>query len=169
MRARYPVEERAIVGDEDARQRALGEQFLEQADAVDVEVVGGLVEQQQLRFERQSQRQRGALALSAEAASGRSDSSRPKRCRYPTSRGLARPACALVGQALEVTPRDQALAQRGGRGQRRLLLDRGDAQAVAATQLAPSSARSPAITRSSVDLPGAVAADQADALAAAHG
>jgi hypothetical protein len=52
-----------------------------------------------------------------------------------------------------VSARDQAIAQRGGRGQRRLLLDRGDAQAVAAAEFAASSASSPAITLSSVDLP----------------
>jgi hypothetical protein len=41
------------------------QQFLEQRDAVDVEVVGRFVEQQQLRLQREREGQRGALALAA--------------------------------------------------------------------------------------------------------
>ena len=52
---RDPVEERAVVSDDDGG-RALEQQVLEQRDAVDVEVVGRLVEQQQLRLQRERER-----------------------------------------------------------------------------------------------------------------
>jgi hypothetical protein len=50
------------VGDDD-RRRHPREQALELLDAVDVEVVGRLVEEQQVGLEREGVRQSGALAL----------------------------------------------------------------------------------------------------------
>ncbi len=66
---RKPVQEGAVVGDHD-RGRYPAEQILEQRDAGDIEVVGGLVEQQQIGFLGERQRQCGALALAARGPRG---------------------------------------------------------------------------------------------------
>ena len=58
------IEERAVVRDHD-RGRALEQQLFQRRDAVDVQVIGRLVEQQQVGLQRQCERERGALALAA--------------------------------------------------------------------------------------------------------
>jgi hypothetical protein len=55
------------VGDGDGRRRRR-EQTFEQHDGVDIEVVRGLVEQQQVGVERERERERRALAFSARQA-----------------------------------------------------------------------------------------------------
>src|SRR5688572_27720152 len=60
------VEEGAVVGDDD--RGLLQQQVFQHQDAVDVEVVGRLVEQQQVGLEGEGPRQRGALALAARHA-----------------------------------------------------------------------------------------------------
>ena len=50
--------------DDDAGEVPL-QQIFERLDAVDVEMVGRLVEQQQIRIQREGQRERGAFALAA--------------------------------------------------------------------------------------------------------
>ena len=51
--------------------RPFDQQLFERGDAVDVEMVGGLVEQQQVRLQRQRERQCGALAFAARSGFGR--------------------------------------------------------------------------------------------------
>ena len=64
-----PLEERAVVGDEEHRAGVVGQERLEPVDGVDVEVVGRLVEQQQRR-----------AAPPAPAPAARAGASRPTAC-----------------------------------------------------------------------------------------
>ena len=57
--------------DDDRTSDVLRSSVFERLDAVDVEMVGRLVEQQQVGLEREGQRQRRALALAARSALGR--------------------------------------------------------------------------------------------------
>ena len=58
------IEKRAIVRDDDARGH-LHQQLFQARDTVDVEMIRGLVEQQQLGLESERQRERRTLALAA--------------------------------------------------------------------------------------------------------
>jgi hypothetical protein len=95
------------------------QQVLQQCDALDVEVVGRLVEQQQVGFQRQRQCQRGALALAA---------------RDPRRIGIA--ALLVIVQVVEVAAQHQALAQARCLGQLRFLLDQHHARAARQSHLA---------------------------------
>ena len=125
---RDPVEERAVVSDDDGG-RALEQQVLEQRDAVDVEVVGRLVEQQQLRLQRERECECRALALSARGGAGRDILREPEPMQELDEPGLGTPALALVRDLLESTAQREALAQRGRLRQVGLLLDERDARA----------------------------------------
>jgi hypothetical protein len=61
---REAVEERAVVGDDD-RRRLAREQVLQAHDAVDVEMVRRLVQQDQIWILRERKRERGALGLAS--------------------------------------------------------------------------------------------------------
>ena len=105
---------------------ALEQQVLEQRDAVDVEVVGRLVEQQQLRLQRERERQRRPLALAARGGVGRDILREPEPMQELDEAGLGTPALALVRDLLESTSQREALAQRGRLRQLGLLLDERD-------------------------------------------
>ena len=96
----------------DDRAGPFSSRLFELRDAVDIEMIGGLVEQQQIGLHRERERQRGALAFAAGRFAG-AGASRPKRCRNSTKpaprprQRRARPAIASKPAA----PR-QALAQR---------------------------------------------------------
>ena len=62
---RQPLQERAVVGDEHHGAVVLGEKALEPLDGVDVEMIGRLVEQQQIRLADQRARQQHAAAPAA--------------------------------------------------------------------------------------------------------
>jgi hypothetical protein len=62
------VEEHAVVGDDHDRAAEVADQLLQPQDAVEVEVVGGLVEQQQVGLGDQRARQRHALDATARQA-----------------------------------------------------------------------------------------------------
>ncbi len=59
------VEEHAVVADDQDRGRIVGEQFLEQFERLDVEVVGRFVEHQQVGGPREQARQQQPVALAA--------------------------------------------------------------------------------------------------------
>ncbi len=64
-----PIQERAVVSDDDGR-RSLDQEFFERRDAVDIQMVGRLVEHQQIGFQRQRQSERGAFAFAARGRFG---------------------------------------------------------------------------------------------------
>ncbi len=64
------IEKGAVVGDDDAG-RQLRQQFLEALDAVDVEMIGRLIEQQELGLQREGEGERRTLALAAGTVVGR--------------------------------------------------------------------------------------------------
>ena len=70
MRVGHLVEEAPVVRDDDAGDVPL-QQVFQRFDAVDVEMVGGLVEQQQVGRDGEGQRQRRAFALAARHRSRR--------------------------------------------------------------------------------------------------
>ncbi len=59
---RQPLQERAVVGDEEHRAGVIGQQRLEPGDGLDVEMIGRLVEQQQVGLGHQRARQQRAAA-----------------------------------------------------------------------------------------------------------
>ena len=63
-------EERAVVGDDHGAAGALGDEALEPGEAVEVEVVGRLVEQQDVEAAEQDRGQRGARGLAARERDG---------------------------------------------------------------------------------------------------
>ncbi len=102
--------------------------------------------------------------------------SRSKRCRNSLEARRESPALAIVavrrfarGEAAALgRQQQQALAHRGQQGQQRLLLDEGDPQAVATLQLAVVELQRSRDDFEQRGLAGAVAADEADALADLH-
>ena len=64
--SRDRIEKGSIMGDED-RARHLHQELLEALDAADVEMIGGLIQQQELRLQRECECQRRALALATGA------------------------------------------------------------------------------------------------------
>ena len=156
------------MGDEYAGGRALGEQVFQQLDAVDVEVVGRFVEQQQLRLEGEGEGQCRPLAFTPRGHGRAQVFVDPEPVQVLDQPRLGTPARALVVDLLEMTACDQALAQRAGIGERGLLLDERGAQPVAAADLTGVQCQLARDHAQQRRLAGAVAADQADALAAAH-
>ena len=164
---RDAVEERAIVRDDD-RGRPREQQGLQPLDALDVEVIRRLVEQQQLRFQRQRRGQRRALALTAGHSGGRRRSVDSESVQVFDQPGLEAPAGSLVPGSVDPAPVGKRFADRGGGRQFRFLADRDDAQARGLLQFAIVE-RKPA--RNDLEqrrLAGAVSTDEADALARFH-
>ncbi len=105
------VEEAPIVRDHHAGQVLL-QQLLEDLDAVDVEMVGRLVEQQQFGIERERQRQRRALAFAARHLRRRGvgiHREAVQELRQPRLDGMA---VALVGDGVNLAALQQRLAHR---------------------------------------------------------
>ncbi len=72
---RDAIQKRAVVGDDDGR-RSLDQEFFQRRDAVDVQMVGGLVEQQQVGFNASANASAARLRSPPEVVSGRA---RPRR------------------------------------------------------------------------------------------
>ena len=157
MRVVDAVEERAVVRDDD-RRRLLAQQLLEQRDAVDVEMIGRLVEQQQVGRQRERQRERRALALAARTPTpGSVASSRPKRCRNSTSRAStrqrSRSSCAC-SSAVARPPRSARLSRSVDAGGSTGSCSTSTMRRPSRRLISPSSRSArPAITLSSDDLP----------------
>src|SRR5579872_2427809 len=165
--AGHPVEEGAVVSDHGGG-RYLEQQPLQTLDGLDVEVVGGLVQQQQIRLQRQRQRQSGALALSAGAGVRRHRAREIKALQVLPEARVHAPVLALVRtRSLRTQP--QALVQSRRGRQLRLLLDEHQAQAVAPLHLAFIERLLSREHREQSRLAGAVAADQPEALAGENG
>ncbi len=112
------------------------QQLLERLDAFDVEMVGGLIEQHQVRIHRERQRERGALALATGDRSGRGVRIHRESLQEFVEPRFARPLRAVVVHAGEIAAQHQRLAQ-GFRGwQHRFLFHARDAQARAALYFA---------------------------------
>ncbi len=131
----HAVEERAIVRDDD-RRRPLQEQLLQQHDAVDVEVVGRLVEQQQRRLERERQGKRRALGLSARRAGGGGAGVDGEAMQVLGQARAQPPALALVGEVVDAAPCTETLLEGGRRRHHRFLLDADRPQAIAPDEFA---------------------------------
>ena len=167
----HAVEERAVVRDDDAR-RHFQQQLFEPLDAVDVEMVGRLVEQQQLGLEREASASAARLRSPPESCSRRAlgieieamqefvqaraaiASGRGRRCR-----------CSAGMHAARRRQRQQAFAQRGRRGQLAAPAPRTRCAGRRALQLAVVELQRARDHPQQRGLAGAVAADEADALA----
>ena len=127
------VEEAPVVRDDDGR-RPRVDDGLQRLDGLDVEMVGGLVQQQQVGFQRKGQRQRRPLVLPARKPFGinlRIDAEAVQLGPQPRLQRPVAPLIPLVHQPGRRAARQQALEERAGRRQHRLLLHQHDAQAVA--------------------------------------
>ena len=98
---RDAAQERAVVRDEDAREPGAGEERLEPLDRLDVEVVRGLVEEQQVRLGRERGGELRAAALAAgerrEGGVGRDAELREEAPRGGGPAGDLRGGAGLVG------------------------------------------------------------------------
>ena len=103
-----------------------------------------------------------------EAAPGATSSASPNRCRNSTSRVSARQRWRSSAICSKSTSQREALAQRRRLRQLGLLLDERNAEPVAAPDLAAVEALLARDDLQQARLAGAVAADQADALAGTH-
>src|SRR6185436_12729227 len=158
------IEKGAVVRDHD-RRRALQQQFLQCRDAVDVEVIGRLIEQQQIGLQRQSESERRAFALAARRSLRSALGIDIESMQELGQTRIDTPALTLIVQVVDAAARDQAFAQRRRRRQLGLLLDEHDAQSILARHFAVIE-RNPVGQRlQQRGLARAVAADQADALA----
>src|SRR5262249_45589351 len=92
---RDPIEKGPVVSNDDTG-RDLQQQLLESLDSLDVEMVGRLIEQQQIRFQSQRQGQCGALALTAGAGRGSMLRVEIEPLHELGQPGLESPALALV-------------------------------------------------------------------------
>src|SRR6185437_16100501 len=169
---RDTIEKGPIVRNDDGS-RSLEQQFLEPLDRTDVQMIGRLVEQQQIRLGCEGKGQGRALALSARArrrSQVRLELEAVQIFRQPR---LEAPALALDAEqggargAIHSCPRalEQALAQRACRRQRRLLLDQCDMESVADLSLAFVEGGLTGNDAKQCRLAGTVAADQPQALA----
>src|SRR5690606_446475 len=156
------VEEGAVVRDHDGRALAR-QQVLEEQDAVDVEVVRRLVEEEEVGLARERRGEGGALSLAAREAGGVAPGVEAQA--REVLGDLVRLGGALRRRKRHVLAGEQALAQRRRRRQLRLLLDERDAQALLLLQLAVVERSLPRNHAKERGFPGAIAADEADALA----
>ena len=125
----HRVEKEAVVGDDDRRRHAL-EQLFEQLDAGDIEMVGRLVEQQQIGLQRKGERQCCTLAFAARGGRRIGGFVQTESLQVFGQPGLHPPALALVVEGLELAALEQTVVQGLGHRQHRLLLDRTDLQTV---------------------------------------
>jgi hypothetical protein len=140
-----PVEKCPVMGDEDCG-RDLQQQLFQPLDALDVEVVGGLIQKQQVGLQCERQCQCRPLALAARARCRRSFLVEVKAMQEFRQARFHAPALALVGvqlfvgQAVRAGPRarafQQALAERVGGGEFGFLFDERNAQPGALLQVA---------------------------------
>jgi hypothetical protein len=162
---RHSIEESAVVRHDDQRGSPRRE-FLEPLDAGEIEVVGRLVEQQQVGLERERERERGALALAARETGGRPVGREPEAIEHRREPYVE----CMAGLGVRIgrcVAQRQARAQVGGGGKGRLLFDEGDRQPVAPLHFAFVEGLPPGEHCEQRGLAGAVAPDQADALSRA--
>ena len=152
----HAIEERAVVRDHD-RRRLLAHQVLEQRDAVDIEVIGRLVEQQQIRRERQRQRERRALLLATRRRRGRRRFVETEAVQIFDEPRFDAPAFALVGELLVASvrpPRSARLSRSDDAGGSFGSCSTSTTRRPSRRFSSPSSrSRRAAITLSSEDLP----------------
>jgi hypothetical protein len=160
---RHAIEECAVMRDHDRRAR-LGDQLLHQRDAVEVEVVGRLVEEQEVRCQRQREGQRRALLLPARCGLRGGCLVEPEAMQVFDEPRLRAPAVALVLNRFELAANREALAQRRGAGQLRLLFDQHDRESVARLHLPVVELTLARDDLQQRRLARAVPADEADAL-----
>ena len=157
--------------DDDGR-RPRVDDGLQRLDGLDVEMVGGFVQQQQVGFQRKGQRQRRPLVLPARKPFGislRVDAEAVQLGPQPRLQRPVAPFIPLVHQPGRRAARQQALEERAGRRQHRLLLHQHDAQAVAhhCTPVIELDAAGDDVEQTG--LAGAVATDQPKPLAGSQG
>ena len=165
------IEEAPVVRDDDGR-RPRVDDGLQRLDGLDVEMVGGLVQQQQVRFQRKGQRQRRPFVLPTRKPFGvnlRVDTEAVQLGPQPRLQRPVAPFVPLVHQPCRRAARQQALEERAGRRQHRLLLHQHDAQAVAhhCTPVIELDAAGNDVEQAG--LAGAVATDQPEPLAGGEG
>ncbi|CFL98495.1 Uncharacterised protein [Bordetella pertussis] len=156
---RHRVEEAPVVGDDDGRALPVAQHGFQPCDAVEVQVVGRFVQQQQVGFVDQGARQRDALAHAAGQAGDR----RFGRQSQAFERGpYARRPLPVFGMGMGVA---HDVEHRAGFIQCGFLLDRGHAQARTAGDVAVVGLRAAIEQAQQRRFARAVAPDQADALA----
>ena len=150
MRVAEALEERAIVRHEHHGAAILGEKGLEPRDRLDVEVIGRLVEQQQIGLADQRAREQHAALPSARQ---RVDDRRPAAA--PAASSPCRPGDAAAIHRAHRARRGlrRPLGDRAIRRQRHVLHQPRDANARLAQHEPESGCRSPLRICSSVDLP----------------
>ncbi len=159
----HRIQEAAVVGDDDGGAFPGAQHFFEPGDAVEVEVVGGLVQQQQIGFLDQRAGQRDALAGAARQAG---DLGVRRQAELFEHGAHARRALPVLMVAVDVADH----VEHGGVFvQLRFLFDRGHAQARAAGDVAIVGHGAAVEQPQQRGLAGAVAADEADALAGLDG
>ena len=134
------VQKRPVVGDHHCGTARSLQHTLQLCDAINVQMVGGLIQQQQVGLQRERQRQCGTLAFATGGA---------VRCGVAgQSEALQELAQALLGlpwldagqgrvcRQGVCRAQQQALAQSGGGGQLRFLVDADHAQTIAAFEIA---------------------------------
>ena len=156
------------MGNDDRCRHAL-EQFFEQLDTGNIEMVGRLVEQQQIGLQRKGERQCRPLAFAARSGRRISGFVQTEALQIFGQPGLHPPALALVVKGLELAALEQTLVQCLGHRQDRLLLDRADLQTVATLHQPVVKRQSTGNDRQQRGLAGAIAPDKADPFAREQG
>ncbi|MNC85714.1 hypothetical protein D3C83_13260 [compost metagenome] len=146
----------------------LHEQALELRDAIDIQMVGRLVEQQQLGLEREREGERRALRLPARGGIRGKVLVHLEAVQELGEPRLGAPTLALVMDRRDVAAQEQARVERGRVRQLRLLLHQHHGEAVALSQLAVVERRRAGDDGEERGLAGAVPSDQTDALARLH-
>ena len=160
----HAVEKRAVVRDHDDGGHP-GDEVLDPRDAVDVEVIGRLVQQQEVGLEREGQRERGALPLAAGRRLRRGRLVETEAMQELDEPRLRAPPFALVVNGVESAAQREAFAQRRRARQHRFLLHEHDRQAVPRLDLPVVELTQPGDDLQQRRLARAVAADETDALA----
>ena len=146
----------------------LAQQLLEKRDAVEVQMIGRLVEQHEIGREREGERKRRTLAFAARGLTGRRRLVKAEAMQVLDEPRLGAPVLALVQELAELAAKREAFTH-GGRGRkRRLLLHEHGAKAVAPLDLAVVEVARAVDHVKQRGLAGAVAPDEADVLAVIH-
>ena len=166
----HAIQKRAIVGDDDGRlDRARNQQVFEQRNAGNVEMVGRLVEQQQVRLACHGQRQHRTFALAARGGGRRAVFIQTEAMQKLSQTRFASPALTVVVQGIEIRREREAFAQGGRLRWRGFLFDRGKVQAVVTAQHAAIQLKLAGNNFQQRRFAGAIAANEADALIRLYG
>ena len=166
----HTVEEGAVMGNNDRGfDLALDQQVFEQRDAGDVEMVGRLIQQQQVGLHGEGQRQCSAFAFAAGGGLRRTRFIQTEAVQVFEQPRVSTPAFAFVMHVFEPAARGQAGVQILGVGQQRFLFNRHHAQSVLAADFAVVERATAGDDAEQRGFAGAVAADEADAFAVMDG